>query len=359
MTWKGLVGGKRAYAPPVPGNEKHEARRHSRVLLGRALPFLAAGVAFAGGCQPLVRPRARPTTSQTFEVTEQRLARGKYLAENVCACMECHTPHDWTKPVSPLTPGMIGAGEAIPLAGLPGRVVAPNLTPDRETGAGSWTDDQFARAIREGIGHDGRALFPAMPYRSYRALSDEDMASVILYLRSLPPVRNPLPRTRLSIPAKFVILGMPQPLRTAVPEPDDSTPEKRGAYLAAVGACIDCHTPINRLGRRLPGMDFAGGYVLAGPFGRVASANLTPDASGIPYYDLALFTNAMRAGSVGARPINPVMPWTTYRGMTDGDLADLFAYLRTLPPVRHRVDNTETPAYCPICKMRHGAGKTN
>ena len=170
--------------------------KHSRVSLIRTWPLLAAGMVLAGGCQPLFRPRARATTSRTFEVAEQRLARGKYLAESVSACMEWPTPHDWSKPASPLTPGMIGAGEVIPLTGLPGRVVAPNLTPDRETGAGTWTDDQLARAIREGIGHDGRALFPAMPYSSYRALSDEDMASIILYLRSLPPVRNPLPRTR-------------------------------------------------------------------------------------------------------------------------------------------------------------------
>jgi hypothetical protein len=238
-------------------------------------------------------------------------------------------------------------------------VVAPNLTADRETGAGNWTDDQFARAIREGIGHDGRALFPAMPYRSYRVLSDEDVASIIIYLRSLPPVRNPLSKTRLSIPAKFVIRGMPHPLRTSVPAPDASTPEKRGAYLAAVADCSDCHTPSNKLGRKLNAMNFAGGYILAGPFGRVASANLTPDPSGIPYYDLSLFTKAMRTGSVGARPLNVVMPWTTYGGMTDADLADIFAYLRTLSPVRHRVDNTEPSTYCPICRQRHGFGDKN
>ena len=116
---------------------------------------------------------------------------------------------------------------------------------------------------------------------------------------------------------------------------------------------------MNKLGRRRPGMNFAGGYVLAGPFGRAASANLTSDPSGIPYYDLALFTKALRTGSVGARPLNVAMPWTTYQGMTDGDLADLFAYLRTLPPVRHRVDNTEPPTFCRICRQRHGAGSEN
>ena len=103
-------------------------------------------------------------------------------------------------------------------------------------------------------------------------------------------------------------------------------------------------------------MDFGGGFVLAGPFGRVASANLTPDPSGIPYYDVKMFTQAMRTGFVGARPLNVVMPWTTYRGMTDEDLAAIFAYLRSVPPVHHRVDNTEPASYCRICRHVHGAG---
>ena len=80
---------------------------------------------------------------------------------------------------------MEGAGDVQPYADLPGKIVAPNLTPDPETGAGNWTDDQLARAIREGIGHDGRALFPMMPYTHFREMSDEDLASVIVYLRSL------------------------------------------------------------------------------------------------------------------------------------------------------------------------------
>ena len=71
---------------------------------------------------------------------------------------------------------------------LPGKVISPNLTPDKETGAGNWTDDMLARAVREGIGHDGRTLFPLMPYMNYREMPDEDLASVIAYLRTLPPL---------------------------------------------------------------------------------------------------------------------------------------------------------------------------
>ena len=119
-------------------------------------------------------------------------------------------------------------------------LVSPNLTPDRETGAGAWTDDMFARAIREGIGHDGRVLHPQMWYGSFRSLSDEDLASVIVYLRSLDPVSNPLPATKL--PAGREPLVAPEPLDGPVPLPDQSTPIARGAYLVRVADCQGCHT---------------------------------------------------------------------------------------------------------------------
>lgn len=321
--------------------------------------LLPVAISFTIGWRPFIGPRARPLTSRTFERTPERLARGKYLAENVTGCMFCHTPRDWSALGTNITPANLGSGEVIPLPDLPGRVVAPNLTPNKETGAGSWTDDQLARAIREGIGHDGRALFPFMPYQHYASLSDEDLASVIVYLRALPPVRNPLPKTEIIFPVKYLIRDVPQPLTAPVPAPDFSTPEKRGAYLVNAGGCSDCHTPADAHGMPLPGMDFAGGFILAGAFGRVASANITPDPSGIPYYDTKMFIDMIRTGSVRARKLNPIMPTEVYRGMTDEDLSAMFAYLKTLKPIHHHVDNTEPAAYCKLCKTTHGGGNTN
>ncbi len=273
--------------------------------------------------------------------------------------MECHSPHDWAAPDVPIPPGMEGAGEVFPLANLPGKVVAPNLTPDQQTGAGSWSDDQLARAIREGVGHDGRALFPIMPYLDYHSMSDEDLASVIVFLRSLKPVHNPLPPTQIIFPVNYLIRDVPQPLTAPVPPPDVSTPVERGLYLVTIAACTDCHTPQDQHGMPLPGMEFAGGFILEGPWGRVASANITTAPSGIPYYDETLFKQVMRTGYVKARKLNPIMPWVDFRGMTDDDLASIFAYLQTLKPVDHHVDNTEPPTYCPLCKSVHGAGKQN
>jgi mono/diheme cytochrome c family protein len=294
-----------------------------------------------------------------FERTPERWARGKYLTENVTACMDCHSPHDWTKHDAPIPPGMEGAGgDMSVIKGLPGRVTAPNLTPDPETGVGNWSDDALARAIREGIGHDGRTLFPMMPYEHFRHLPDEDVASIVVYLRSLPAVRNPLPSTEIIFPVKYLIRSVPEPIEAPVAPPDLSAPLKRGAYLVEIAGCIDCHTPQVH-GQPVAGMEFGGGQVFEGPWGKVASANLTPDASGISYYDEDLFVQTIRTGYVKSRELNQIMPWHVYRNMTDEDLKSIFAYLKTLTPVKHNVDNTESPTYCEICKTSHGGGAQN
>jgi mono/diheme cytochrome c family protein len=322
--------------------------------------LLAVAITFTVGWRPFIGPRARPLTNRVFERTPQRLARGKYLVEAVTPCLDCHSPHDWTKHDAPIVPGMEGAGmDFSVMKGLPGYVVAPNITPDPETGSGSWSDDALARAIREGIGHDGRALFPMMPYQNFAHLSDEDLASIIVYIRSLPPVKNSLPKTEIIFPVKYLIRGVPEPITAPVSDPDLSQPARRGQFLLTLASCADCHTPIDDHGQPLPGMDLAGGQIFEGPWGKVATANLTPDPSGIPYYDEALFLQTIRTGAVKARTLNQIMPWFIYRNMTDEDLKAVFAYLKTLKPVKHLVDNTEAPTMCEICKVEHGGGDKN
>jgi mono/diheme cytochrome c family protein len=136
-----------------------------------------------------------------FEPTAARLERGRYIVEGIAHCFECHSEVDWEKPGGQPREGRKGSGTEFAKYGFPW-LVAPNITPDTETGAGTWTDDQLARAIREGIGHDGRRLFPVMPYMYFRRMSDEDLASVIGYLRSVEPVHNALPKTSIPEPMK-------------------------------------------------------------------------------------------------------------------------------------------------------------
>jgi mono/diheme cytochrome c family protein len=335
--------------------------RRPKVFVGAALVvvlLITAAIAVPAGRRVVFGPSVRPVSSRPFTRTAERLARGRYLVTAVTGCLNCHSPHDWTRHEAPIPAGWAGAGQDLVSWTLPGHVVAPNLTRDLETGTGAWSDDTLGRAIREGVGHDGRALFPMMPFQQFRTLSDEDLASIVVFLRSLPPVRHPLPTTRLVFPVRYLIRMAPQPITQAVAAPDVSTPVKRGAYLAAIAACTACHTPQQR-GEPISSLPFAGGFVFEGPWGRVASANLTPDPSGIPYYDAHLFVETIRNGHVKARMLNQIMPWHVYRNMTDDDLDAIFRYLQTLSPVRHHVDNAQPPTFCPFCKNWHGAGDLN
>ena len=327
------------------------------ILIAIAVLLIAA-ISLTIGWRPFIGPKARALTSRKFEVTPQRLERGRYLAVGLSGCRECHSQHEWNAHGAPVIPGTEGAGQWFNTPDMPGRIVAPNLTPDQQTGAGAWTDDQLARAIREGIGHDGRALFPMMPYPEFRNMSDEDVASVVVYLRSLPPVHSQLPTTEIMFPVKYLIRGVPQPLMAPVASPDPADRVKYGQYLATIGGCGVCHTPQQR-GQTVAGFEYAGGALMTGPWGEAAAANITPDPSGINYYDDVLFIQVMRTGYVKARKLNSIMPFGAYKNLTDDDLMAIFAYLRTVKAVKHRVDNSVPPTYCKLCGLKHGGGDQN
>jgi hypothetical protein len=142
------------------------------ITLGSICVLLSVAITFTIGRRPFIGPRKRALTDRHFGSTPERLLRGRYLVQGLLGCETCHSPKQWATHGAPNVAGM-------ELAGLPGTIVAPNLTPDRETGAGNWTDDQIARSIREGIGHDDRTIFPMMPYGTYRNLSDDDVAAAI------------------------------------------------------------------------------------------------------------------------------------------------------------------------------------
>lgn|SRR6266446_813268 len=305
---------------------------------------------------PCQSSKVRPLTNRTFEQTPERLAQGRYLVEGIGYCFACHgAPNLKSRGLPPIA-GKEGSGFDFTALGYPGQI-APNITPDPETGAGNSTDDMIARAIREGVSHEGCFLDPAiMPYEFYRSMSDEDLAAIIVFIRSIPPVKNALPA---SAKPTQVVAPYAIPLYAPVPVPDLSTPVKRGAYLVQIGACQWCHTLRDANRQPLPGLEFGGGDLIAYAGGQATSANLTPDPSGISYYDEKQFVRTIRKGRVGAREISPIMPWWFFAHMTDDDLKAIFAYLRTLKPVHHRVDNTEPVSYCRVCRRKHGGGALN
>lgn len=320
--------------------------------------LLAVGITLTIGWRPIIGPRSRALTSRQFEPTPQRLERGRYLANGLTGCLDCHSQRDWSSHGGPIIAGTEAGGAEFPLNGFPGRLFAPNITPDSQTGVGSWSDDQLARAIREGVGYDGRTIFPIMPYTEFRYMSDEDIASIVVYLRSLPAIHHPVPRSEVAFPVKYLIRSAPEPVTGPVASPDPADRLQYGKYLVILGACADCHSPQVH-GQPVAGADYSGGPVFDGPWGKVAAANITPDASGISYYDEALFIQTIRTGYVKARKLSAIMPFGVYRNLTDDDLKAMYAYLRTLKPVRHIVDNAEPPTYCKFCQQTHGGGDKN
>ena len=162
------------------------------LTLAAVLVLLVVGVISSIGWEVVLGPKSRPVTDRKFDVTEARLARGKYLVEGPASCFHCHSEHDFSTPTYPIVEAKKGAGWVMPIPEL-NNIAARNITPDPETGLGSWTDDEIARAIREGVHKDGTALFPVMPYLSFAAMDDEDIASVVVYIRSIPAVRNTVP----------------------------------------------------------------------------------------------------------------------------------------------------------------------
>lgn len=311
---------------------------------------LAAGLLWMAGAPPA----ARPPSEQTVEPTPERVARGQYLAETVMGCVHCHSPRDWSRYAGPAQPPPAGGDCWGDAEGVPGRVCATNLTPDPRTGLGAWTDGEIMRAIREGVDRDGDALFPVMPYQEYRRLSDEDARALVAWIRTLDPVLDPVPQRRLRFPASFFITRIPEPLDGPVAGPDPDDPVARGEYLAEIGGCRFCHTPLDETRQPIAERAFAGGHEFTMEWGRVRAPNLTPHPTGLGGRREENFVSLFRAfqdPSLGTFQVttgqNSVMPWHSLAGMTDDDLRAIWAYLQTVEPIPSLVDvwpDIEAPA---------------
>ena len=338
-------------------------KRLGRIVLYVALAVVALlplAITFTVGWRPFIGPRLRPVTDRRFEPTPARLERGRYLVTALNGCFACHSERDASVPGAPPKIGREGAGTLFVSDPSLGTLFAPNITPDAETGIGNWSDDEVARAVREGVDRTGRALFPIMPYANYRHMSDEDLAAVIVYLRSVPAISNSPGTSIINFPINRLIMGLPEPITEPVRDPDLSTPLARGRHLVEQASCADCHSPQNSMGQRIEGLAFAGGFPIDSPNGKhLAALNITPDPSGIPYYDENTFINTMRAGQIGARTLDAAMPWGYYRNLTDDDLKAIWAYIHALPPASHHVDNSTPPTMCPLCGYSHGLGDSN
>jgi mono/diheme cytochrome c family protein len=248
------------------------------------------------------------------------IEHGRYLVETIAACGNCHTPKG---PNGPLPDKKLAGGDIIKHEDF--TAVVPNITPDPETGIGRWTDHQIFVAIREGKRPDGSLIGPAMPFRSYRGLADEDVRAIIAYLRTVPAVFNPISaRSHYDMP--FPDSWGPPPGHVERPPKED--PIAYGAYLAVVAArCMDCHTEQRPGATAEPG---AGGKPFYGPWGVSVSANITP--AGLGDWTDAEIEGAIRSGVArDGHKLFPPMPFAAYAHIAADDMAALIAYLRSLP----------------------------
>ena len=304
---------------------------------------MAVALLVSNSCGLEVAPRA----NITVESSPERVARGKYLYTVVADCDSCHGERDYSRLYAPVTAS--GKGSVLVLQGLPGKIVAPNITPDRETGLGNWTDGEKIRAIREGISKDSHALHPTMPYPSYYYMSDVDVQALVAYLNVLPAIRNPLPRTELPPDVVKEIRGKPRPVREPVPPANPANQRSYGEYLVTIAYCDECHTPQKKGGTPDILRRYAGGQVFRTAYGSVVSANITPDKdTGIGNWDFLRFRDRLRTfpkeySGVDKLPkIGPdrftLMHYIAYAGLTDDDMAAIFSFLGVQMAVTQKVE---------------------
>lgn len=290
--------------------------------VGIALAAVAAVIAIALSVVYLV---SEQRLNQTFQVelepievqsTEELIDQGEHIAV-IRGCTDCHSQD-------------LG-GSIIVEDPMIGTIASANLTSGQGGVASAYSDAALARAIRHGVDHQAGGLL-IMPSEEYFILSDGDVAALIAYIRSLPPVDRSQPEPQLTLMARALyIAGQLPPLAAEVidhsaPHPQAPAPAANaayGQYLAS--SCIGCH-----------GADYGGGTVPGAPPDSPQAANLTP-AGELSQWSEAEFMETLRTGvTPNGEQLDPsVMPWPGFAQMSDLELKALWAFLQSLPPVEN------------------------
>jgi mono/diheme cytochrome c family protein len=306
--------------------------------------FIIAAVYFSS-CKG---KKSEPQVNNKEDSLKKIVERGDYLANHVAGCLDCHSKRDFSKFAGPVLPGTEGGGGFVldQKFGLPGVLYGRNITPDNETGIGTWTDDEILRAMTQGISKNGDTLFPIMPYPNFNRLAKEDLLSIIAYIRTLKPIKNKVPPRQLMVPIAMAYPGkMLQPSVDGNIRPPENDKVKYGEYLITMADCGTCHSPLTPQGPDMSRM-YAGGYKFdLGATGIVNSANITPDsATGIGTWTEERFMNKFipyreeKNYNYDPGKQNTIMPLSILAGMKDEDLKAIYAYLRTVKPISNKVE---------------------
>ena len=307
--------------------------RHQILVL---CALIIGGLALHAGS---VYPQAQ---KQGAESAKSKIARGEYLAR-LGDCIACHT-----------IPGQPMFSGNRPMPTPFGTLYSPNITPDRETGIGRWTGDEFYRMMHTGRSRDGALLYPAMPFASYTKVTREDSDAIFAYLRSVPPVRRPNRPHELRFPYnnRALLIGW----RTLYFEQGEFKPDKtksaewnRGAYLVqGLGHCTMCHTPINALGGTSEEREFQGGLI---PMQHWYAPSLTSNKEGgLGEWEIRDIVDLLQTGISMRATVYGPMAEVTYNSlqyMTDEDARAMAIYLKSLPDSESEA-RTQVPARPPV-----------
>jgi len=310
----------------------------------RNLLVLGTTIAVAIGCKKkddkkeTPPPPPPPTATADAAAAEppgpdpQLVARGAYLVK-AGACLVCHTA------MGPTGPDLanIGGG-GLEMKEKFGVWRSPNITPDKGTGIGNWTDDQIASAIREGIRPDGAKLTPIMPYMNYNAMTDDDVKAVVTFLRTLKPVERQVAKSEI----KMAAIPAPKPAN----QPPGDDPIKQGEYMASIMLCNHCHWTPNKdfSGPAGPDKMFSGGLPMEMPplgTGTLFTANITsdPDTGIGKWTEEQILTALKTMQKPDEKMIQGPMLFmqSMWSQLEDKDLKNVAAFIKKLPPVKNKV----------------------
>jgi len=311
---------------------------------GYALALLVVVVAGLLSYVKLALPNVGDAEDLKIEYTVERIERGRYLANTVTVCMDCHSKRDYSKFSGPLTEGTLGMGgdRFDQTVGMPGVFYARNITPE---GIGRYSDGELFRLITTGVTKEGRAMFPLMPYPYYGRMDSEDIYSIIAYVRSIAPIKNEVPESVADFPMNFILNTIPE---KANPQkrPDKSDVLAYGAYMTNASGCIECHTQVDK-GQIITDLSFGGGREFGFPDGTaIRSSNISPDTeTGIGKWTEEGFIQRFKAYAdstyvpieIASGEYNSIMPWTMYGKMEREDLSAIYQYLKTVKPISQKV----------------------
>lgn len=310
-------------------------RKALKIIGGLLAVIIVAFVAFVASRQNL-NYGDTPFPDVAASTDSAIIERGRYIVHDLAPCASCHA--------DPQQRAASARGESVPLIGgyvfdiPPGKFYPRNLTSDSATGLGGVSDKAIARALRSGVGHDGRAL---LPFMEMQGLADDDLQAVVSYLRTVPPVRNEVPPHYYNLMGKVV-----KATALAKPVGPSSTPPTRaprgasvetGHYLVeSVSLCWSCHTERSPMTGALTGPRFGGSKDFTevdDPTHSWSPPNITsdPETGRLGRMTEDQFVARFRQGRV--LPGSP-MPWQAFSRMADDDLRSIYRYLKSVPAVK-------------------------